>query len=327
MQAALDNKADMLSTHSDAEDTGMSDEDYARFVKATIRKVDWRVLPLLGTLSALSLIDRSNLGLARTVGMDHDLHLNIGSRYSVVSCIYFVPYIVLQLPSNLFLRRLGGTHWLSFLVVAWGAVQLAMGFVPTWGVLALCRVLLGTFEAGFFPALVYIITTWYTRHEVQKRLAAFYVVSIFIGGFSAIFAYVLSLLHGQLGIAGWAWIFIVEGVITIAFGIIGWFCLPGFPDQNTFLSPEQTSFVLQLVEKDRGDSVPDVLTKEKLVQHLLDWKLWAFGMGLSADMFFTANESYVGPSTTIDYLRKNKSVIQGTASEPLEGRAGFLYTL
>ena len=88
---------------------------------------------------------------------------------------------------------------------------------------------------------------------------------------------------------------IVEGVITIAFGIIGWFCLPGFPDQNTFLSPEQTSFVLQLVEKDRGDSVPDVLTKEKLVQHLLDWKLWAFGMVLSADMFFTANESYVGP--------------------------------
>ena len=93
MQAALDNKVDMLSTHSDAEDTGMSDEDYARFVKATLsvlfsvypsrsdattsslhsRKVDWRVLPLLGTLAALSLIDRSNLGLARTVGMDHDL--------------------------------------------------------------------------------------------------------------------------------------------------------------------------------------------------------------------------------------------------------------
>ena len=83
-----------------------------------------------------------------------------------------------QLPSNLFLRKLGVTHWLSFLVVSWGVVELSMGFVPTWGYLVLCRVLLGTFEvrelsllphnlssrhnqAGFFPAMVYIITTWY----------------------------------------------------------------------------------------------------------------------------------------------------------------------
>ncbi|KAF8911501.1 major facilitator superfamily domain-containing protein [Gymnopilus junonius] len=278
MHAAIDNKADLLSTHSDAEHAGLSEEEYTHFTKSTIRKVDWRLLPLLGTLSALSLIDRSNLGLARTVGMDHDLHLSIGSRYSIVSCIYFVPYIVFQLPSNLFLRKLGGVHWLASLVISWGAVQLAMGFVPSWGFLALCRALLGAFEAGFFPALVYIITTWYTRHEVQKRLAAFYVVGIFIGGFSAILAYVLSLLHGRFGIVGWAWIFIVEGAVTIAFGIVGWFFIPSFPDQNSFLRPDQTAFVLQRVEKDRGDSVPDVLTKEKLVLHLLDWKLWAVGL-------------------------------------------------
>ncbi|KAF8161311.1 major facilitator superfamily domain-containing protein [Crassisporium funariophilum] len=236
------------------------------------------MLPLLGMLSALSLIDRSNLGLARAAGMDHDLGLSVGSRYSILSCIFFVPYIILQLPSNLLLRKLGVTHWLSFLAVSWGAVQLAMGFVPTWGYLALCRVLLGAFEAGFFPALVYIITTWYTRHEVQKRLAAFYVVGILVGGFSAIFAYVLTLLGGQLGISGWAWIFIIEGAITIVFGIVAWFFLPNFPDQNTFLSQEDTNIMLQRVERDRGDSVPDLLSIEKLVNHLLDWKLWTIGV-------------------------------------------------
>ncbi|KAF8806564.1 MFS general substrate transporter, partial [Phlegmacium glaucopus] len=242
------------------------------------RKVDWRMLPLLGMLSALSLIDRSNLGLARASGLGDDLGLDIGARYSILSCIFFVPYIILQLPSNLFLRKLGVTHWLSFLVVSWGAVQLAMGFVPTWGYLALCRVLLGAFEAGFFPAMVYIITTWYTRHEVQTRLAVFYIIGVFVGGFSAIFAYVLTLLGGQYGIAGWAWIFIIEGAITISFGFIAWFLLPNFPDQNVFLTREETRLVLQRVERDRGDSVPDVLSKEKLFNHLLDWKVWTFGL-------------------------------------------------
>ncbi|KAF8963681.1 major facilitator superfamily domain-containing protein [Flammula alnicola] len=277
-EAAVDNKVDLLSTQSNLETAGLSQEDSARRIKSLIRKVDWRILPLLGMLSALSLIDRSNLGLARTAGMDHDLRLHIGSRFSVVSCIYFVPYILFQLPSNLFLRKLGAVHYLAFLVVAWGAVQLSMGFVPTWGYLGLCRVLLGAFEAGFFPAMVYIITTWYTRHEVQKRLAAFYVIGIFVGGFSAIFAYVLTFLGGRYGIPAWAWIFIVEGVITIAFGIIAWFFLPTFPDQNTFLTREETAIILQRVEKDRGDAVPDDLSKEKLFSHLLDWKLWVCGL-------------------------------------------------
>ncbi|KAF9486022.1 MFS general substrate transporter [Pholiota conissans] len=256
----------------------LNDEDVDRRVKAIIRKVDWRMLPLLGVLSALSLIDRSNLGLARTAGMDHALHLSIGNRYSVVSLIYFVPVVLLQLPSNLCLRKFGVVNYLSFLVAAWGAVQLSMGFVPAWGYLCLTRVLLGVFEAGFFPAMVYIISTWYTRHEVQKRLAAFYLVGILVGGFSAIFAYVLTLLGGKAGIPAWSWIFIVEGLITIVFGVIAWFFLPSFPDQNTFLSPEDTDIILRRVEKDRGDSLPDTLTKEVIIKHLLDWKLWAIGL-------------------------------------------------
>ncbi|KAF8070732.1 major facilitator superfamily domain-containing protein [Lyophyllum atratum] len=229
-------------------------------------------------LYALALIDRTNLGVARIAGMDRDLKLSVGSRYSIVSALYFIPYILFQLPSNIFLRQLGVRNWLTFCVVAWGIVQLAMGFVPNWGLLGFCRVLLGAFEAGFFPAMVFIITTWYTRHEVQKRLAAFYVVSIFTGGFSAIFAYVLSLLGGKQGIPGWAWIFIVEGAITIFFGIIAWFFISDFPDQNMFLREEETAFVLDRVERDRGDSIPDELTRKKLVEHLLDWKLWVFSL-------------------------------------------------
>ncbi|KAF9451529.1 MFS general substrate transporter [Macrolepiota fuliginosa MF-IS2] len=241
------------------------------------------MLPLLGLLYAIALIDRTNLGIARTAGMDHDLHLSIGNRYSIISFVYFIPYTLLQFPSNIILRKLGVSNWLTFCTVSWGAVQLAMGFVPSWKHLVLCRALLGAFEAGFFPALVFVITTWYTRHEIQKRLGAFYLVAILTGGFSPIFAYVLTLLGGKRGISAWAWIFIVEGAITILFGLVSWFFIPDFPDQNKFLTEEETKVVLERVEQDRGDSIPDELTVGKVLQHLGDWKMWAFAM-----MYFCA---------------------------------------
>ncbi|KAG6888987.1 hypothetical protein C0992_006863, partial [Termitomyces sp. T32_za158] len=172
--------------------------------KNTVRLVDLRILPLLGLIFAVAVVDRVNTGVARIAGMEKDLvilvldlvaflglinpqRLDIGNRYSLVACIYFIPYILLQLPSNMILRKLGARTWISICVVCWGAAQLGMGFVPTWGYLLLCRTLLGVFEAGLLPAIVFIISTWYKRHEVQKRMASFYLSSIFIGGFSPIF--------------------------------------------------------------------------------------------------------------------------------------------
>ncbi|GLB37556.1 putative high-affinity nicotinic acid transporter [Lyophyllum shimeji] len=248
------------------------------FVKKTIRQVDRHMLPLLGLLYAVALIDRTNLGIARIAGMEKDLELKVGSRYSIASSLYFVPYILLQLPSNIILRVLGARTWLTICVIGWGASQLGMGFVPTWGYLVLCRLFLGVFEAGFFPALVFIITTWYKRHEVQKRLAFFYLFSILLGGFSAIFAYTLTLIAPRGGLNGWQWIFIIEGIITIVLGILTYVFVADFPDKNRFLTEEQTKLVLHRVEKDRGDSLPDKMTWRKLCLHLSDWTMWAYAM-------------------------------------------------
>ncbi|KAJ3828843.1 major facilitator superfamily domain-containing protein [Lentinula raphanica] len=235
------------------------------------------MLPLLGLLYSLALIDRTNLGVARIAGMGEDLELSVGTRYSLVSCVYFIPYILLELPSNVFLRNFGARNLLSFCVFAWGAVQLAMAFVPDWKYLALCRILLGAFEAGFFPALVFIITTWYKRHEVQKRLAAFYLISILTGGFSAILAYGFSRLAGKAGLNGWSWIFVIEGALTVLFGCVAWVFLPEFPDNNSFLTSAETKFVLQRIQEDRGDSLPDEVTLRKVLHHMADWKIWAYG--------------------------------------------------
>ncbi|KAK0494759.1 major facilitator superfamily domain-containing protein [Armillaria luteobubalina] len=260
-----------------AANNGGSEQADASFERQTMRRVDLRLLPVLGTLYALALIDRSNMGVARLAGMGKALELNVGARYSIVSCIYFIPYILLELPSNMCLRAIGARNLLTGTVIAWGAVQIGMGFVPSWGYLALCRTLLGAFEAGFFPALVFIVTTWYKRHEVQKKLAGLYMTSILAGGFSAILAYALSLLDGKGGLGGWSWIFIIEGMVTVIFGIASRLYIPDFPDRNDFLTAEQTALVLQRVEEDRGDSLPDSL-KGKVLLHLSDWKVWVYAV-------------------------------------------------
>ncbi|KAK7455123.1 hypothetical protein VKT23_004704 [Stygiomarasmius scandens] len=133
-------------------------------------------------------------------------------------------------------------------------------------------------QAGFFPAMTFIITTWYKRHEVQARLAFFYLSAIFVSGFTPILSYVISLLKGKAGLNGWSWIFLVEGIITVILGVITYLYIPDFPDRNTFLTPEQTRLVLDRVQKDRGDSVADTITTRKVFSHLGDWLIWAYSL-------------------------------------------------
>ncbi|KAF5354896.1 hypothetical protein D9756_005469 [Leucocoprinus leucothites] len=257
------------------------DSDEERFEKKTMLWVDFRILPLLAFIYSFCLIDRINMGAAVTAGMGVDLKLLVDQRYNIASMIYFVPYVIFQLPGNLVLRILGPRHWLTFSVLAWGAVQLGMGFVKDWGQLAATRALMGFFEAPFFPAMVFLISTWYKRHEVQTRMAIFYLISLTMGGISPILAWAISKLNGRQNLAGWRWIFIVEGAFTLFLGVIAWFFIPEFPHQNRFLTEKQTQVVLKRIEQDRGDSIPDPLTREKVFTHLKDWTIWAYGV-----MFF-----------------------------------------
>ncbi|KIY44495.1 MFS general substrate transporter [Fistulina hepatica ATCC 64428] len=262
-----------------------------------IRRVDWRLLPILGVLYSICLIDRVNLGIAT--------RLDIGARYTIVTAVFFVP----ELPGNIIVRKVGASNWLAFCAVSWGIAQLAMGFVPSWQYLALCRALLGAFEAGFFPAMVYIVTTWYKRHEVQKRLGGFYLLATFISAFSPIFGYLFTLVGGTHRLSGWRYIFIIEGAITIGCGLIGWTFIPDFPDatRTTFLNEAEVAFILQRIEDDRGDAIPDAVTLRKVFHHLCDWTVWAYGMcttmaALSIGYFSTLILQGMGWSVTTSLL-------------------------
>lgn len=248
------------------------------FVKRTLLWMDIRILPILALVYSFSFIDRINLGAAYAAGMATTLELTVGARYTIVTCLYFVPYILLQLPGNFVLRKLGVRNWLSFLVLSWGAVQLGMGFVKNWEELLATRVLLGAFEAPLYPALIWIISAWYKRYEVQTRISIFSMLAGTAGGMSPLLGYGLSLLEGKRGLEGWRWIFIVEGAITMFLALITFLFVPAFPEENSFLTKEQTEFVLRRINEDRGDALPDEITIKKVLHHMSDWTLWAYGV-------------------------------------------------
>ncbi|CAG5156211.1 uncharacterized protein ALTATR162_LOCUS4042 [Alternaria atra] len=263
-----------------ATDSNVADYAYDQIEeKRLIRKVDWRLLPILGALYSIALIDRTNISNARVAGMGADLNLQIGDRYTIVLVLFFPTYFLLELPSNIVLRKVGSANWLAFIAVSWGAVMIGQGFVESWISLAICRVLLGAFEAGFFPGCVYLITCWYRRYETQKRLGGFYLFSVGIGGLANILAYGLMQMEGVAGIRGWRWIFIIEGIITCVVAITAWFIILDFPDKaekKGFLTSTEAAVIMQRIEDDRGDSIADPLTWAKFILHLKDLKLWAY---------------------------------------------------
>ncbi|TFK29445.1 MFS general substrate transporter [Coprinopsis marcescibilis] len=251
------------------------DEDFA---KKTMLFIDFRVLPILALIYSFAFIDRVNLGSAYAAGMDVTLDLREGARFSLATLLFFVPYIFLQIPGNLMLRKVGVRNWLTFLIFSWGTVLLGMGFVKNWLELLGTRILLGVFEAPFLPALLWLISSWYKRHEVQKRMAVFYLLSVTAGGMSPLLAYGLSLLNGKGNLEGWRWILVVEGLITIFLAFVCFAFVPAFPEEAKFLSERRKQFVIKRIDDDRGDALPDEITKEKVLLHLQDWTLWAYGL-------------------------------------------------
>ncbi|PGG95220.1 hypothetical protein AJ79_10178 [Helicocarpus griseus UAMH5409] len=251
------------------------------YEKALIRKVDWRLLPILGALYAIALIDRVNISNARVAGMNAELELHIGSRYTIALVVFFIPYFLFELPSNIVLRKVGSANWLAFVAFGWGSFMLGQGFVNSFEALTVMRFLLGFFEAGFFPGCVYLISCWYVRYEVQTRLAAFYLFSVLVGGFSSILAFGLMQMEGLRGYLGWRWIFIIEGILTQVVGIISWFLIIDFPDKaqkKGFLTEQEAAYIKNRIEIDRSDAVNDPLTWAKCGHHLMDLKLWAFAL-------------------------------------------------
>ncbi|KAL2674277.1 hypothetical protein Neosp_012728 [[Neocosmospora] mangrovei] len=286
---------DMSKEEVERAETGGDEQQDAQFEKRVLRKVDWRLLPILGCLYTIALVDRSNVAVARISGMDEDLGLDQGSRASISLMVFFIGYIIFEIPSNAFIHKLGAANWLAFLAVAWGLVSLGIGFLHSWQGFAVLRSFLGVFEAGFFPGCVYLVSSWYKRYEVQKRMAGFFLTASALSAFANILAYGLIQISKHHSYKGWRWIFIIEGAITVLAGIGSWFIIVDFPDSsaNTFLTPEERAFVKARLAADRGPEEREKVTLKVIAKTAADWKPWAYSLmymagavGVYAFLFF-----------------------------------------
>ncbi|KAI1110972.1 allantoate permease [Nemania sp. NC0429] len=232
-----------------------ADENWHRAMKKKLmRKVDFHLLPLLILMYLLNFLDRNNLSQARLGTLEKDLGMK-GTDFNLATSILFVGYILMQLPSNLLLTRVRPSLFLGGAMTIWGVISASQSAARSFGGLVAARFFLGFAEAPFFPGAIFLMSSWYTRGEMAYRIAWFYSGSSLANAFGGLIgAGVLSGLSGAQGISGWRWLFIIEGVITVAVAMTAALVLPNYPANTKWLSPEEQAYAQWRLVDDTGEA-------------------------------------------------------------------------
>ena len=205
-------------------------------------KIGWRLMPLLTTAYILNYLDRTNVSFA-ALTMNEALGLTATQFGLGSGLFFFLGYCFLEVPSNVALYRFGPRRWLSRIMVSWGLVSAAMSLAIGPNSFYVLRLLLGAAEAGFFPGVAFYLATWFPA-EYRTRIIAWFMVAIpisaVIGG--PVSGFLLAL-DGVLGLAGWQWLFLVEGLPAVIAGIVLFVLLPDRPEDATWLNDDERRVV------------------------------------------------------------------------------------
>jgi MFS family permease len=207
----------------------------------TINKIAWRLLPFLMLSYFVSFLDRVNVGFAG-LQMVKDLHLS-STVFGFGGGIFFVSYFLFGVPSNLMLEKLGARRWIAAIMIGWGFLAAGMAWVEGPRSFYAMRLLLGALEAGFFPGVILYVTYWFPREHRARVIGMFSVAmpaSSFIG--SPISAALLGI-SGVMGLRGWQWMFIIEGLPAVLLGVLCLAILSDKPEQANWLDDDQKSWL------------------------------------------------------------------------------------
>ncbi|KAI1333206.1 MFS general substrate transporter [Xylariaceae sp. FL0255] len=212
-------------------------------ILTVVFKMDMRLIPMITVLYLCSFLDRGNIGNAKIEGLAEDLKLS-DTQYDLCLTVFFFTYAAFEVPSQIMLKRFRPSTWLPFIMVVWGSISTLMGTVQNFKGLLAARLFLGVAEAGLYPGCAYYLTMWYCRHELQYRQAMFFSAVSIAGAFSGLLAYAIVKLDGLGGYAGWHWIFILEGLLTVVVAISAFFLMYDYPETAKFLTEEERAFVV-----------------------------------------------------------------------------------
>lgn len=187
--------------------------------------------------------------------------------------VFFPFYVAAEIPSNLAIKRFRPSVWIPIIMIAWGLVCTLMGIVHNFAGLVAARCALGLAEGGLFPGITYYITLWYRRHECGLRMAIFFSAATAAGAFGGLLARAIVEMNGVGGRPGWAWIFILEGIITLVVAIIAFFVMHDYPSTAKFLTTREREEVTRRLEHDRS-ALADEFHLKYFWDAVGDWKIW-----------------------------------------------------
>jgi len=238
---------------------------------STLRKISIRITSYLTFVYLLSVIGRSNVGIA-ALQMNHDL--NIGAAaFGLGAGLFFLGYAIFEVPSNLALHKVGARIWFGRIMISWGLIASALGLTQGAHSFHILRFLLGAAEAGYFPGIVYFMTLWCPASNRAKPYAYFMSFSVFayicVGPLST---WLMTISNGLLGFPGWRWLFVLEGMPCVILGIFTMFYLVDSPAKAKWLTAEEKAWLIGALEAERRAAPP--VEHHSLGTFLKDGKVW-----------------------------------------------------
>jgi len=238
----------------------------------TLRKVTLRLIPFLFLLYIVAWLDRVNVGFA-ALQMNSNLGFS-SAAFGFGSGVFFLGYCLCEVPSNLILHRVGARRWIARIMMSWGAISVAMMFVRSTSAFYTLRFLLGAAEAGFFPGVVYYLSHWYPEAQRARAIAAFMTAVPVSGVIGGPLSGALLNLNGVFGLAGWQWLFLVEGMPAILLGAIVLAYLTDRPETAHWLSSAEKDWLTSRLAAEHGSRG----AAHSIVSALTNPTIWTLGI-------------------------------------------------
>ncbi|KAJ6592796.1 major facilitator superfamily domain-containing protein [Mycena capillaripes] len=243
--------------------------------RSITRKYDQRIMPMLFFMYLFSALDRGNLSNAKTDTLEKDLGLK-GNQYNSVLTTMTVMFASCAVVGGFLTRRFGPPRMLPIYMLGWGSMALINIGARSFGGIVVIRLFLGMFEGFFGPSITIYLTSFYTRGELGKRMAAWYSSAAISGAFSGLLAY--GVFHADATLAGWKILFIIEGGMTVVVALIAIWVLPNYPQHAAFLTPLEKEVAVMRLLKDASKRVNAPFNYTEFFAPLREWKLYVFAI-------------------------------------------------
>lgn len=262
-------------------------------LQSAVSKFFRRVVPLLIIMLICNQLNRANIGYAQEY-LEADVGIG-AAAYGFGAGVFFVAYALFELPSNILMEKFGARIWLTRIMISWGLVSAAMMFVRSAEMFYVLRFLLGMAEAGFFPAVIYYMAKWLPDSHRGRATALFIAGSSIAAAISGPLSGPLLSLHGQGGLRGWQWLFLIEGMVSVLVGVVAYFMLNSkIRDARWLTRAEQDALIdaieVEEAEKTRASGVEGKGNRWKMLADpkllLFCWIYFAIQLSIYANTFW-----------------------------------------